>query len=189
MGGHVKKLFVIAAVALVAVPVAEARTGPSPNANDRARAANVCKNVNAAIGSRAFRATFAPLSMSARAAIRNCARRQARAEAENRANAAQQCREERGTTEASQQAFALKYGTEATNYRNAFGKCVSQNARDESEEDEDALINAAQTCRQERGTTAASREAFARKYGTEATNHRNAFGRCVSTLARAQNDD
>ena len=184
-----KKLLLTAALALIAVPVAEAQTAPSPNANDRARAANVCKNVNAAIGSRTFRATFAPLSMRARAAMRNCARRQAREEAENRVNAAQQCGEERGTTPESQQAFALKYGTEATNYQNAFGKCVSQNARDESDEDEDDLINAAQACRQERGTTAETRQAFARKYGTEATNYRNAFGRCVSALARAQNDD
>ena len=182
-----KKLFLTAALALVAVPVAEA--APSPNANDRARAANVCKNVSAATGSRAFRASFAPLSMSARAAMRNCARRQAREEAENRVNAAQECREERGTTAESQQAFALKYGTEATNYRNAFGKCVSQHARDESEEDEDALINAARACRQERGTTPESREDFARKYGTEAADYRNAFGKCVSTLARAQDDD
>ena len=184
-----KKLLVIATVAVVAVPVAEAQTGPSPNANDRARAAKVCKNVNAAIGSRAFRATFAPRAMSARAAMRNCARKQAREEAENRVNAAQQCREERGTTPASQEAFALKYGTEESNYRNAFGKCVSQHAREESEEDEDDLINAAQACRQERGTTPASQEAFAQKYGTEAANYRNAFGKCVSKLAQAQNDD
>ena len=184
-----KKLVVAAVAALVAVPVAHAETAPSPNANDRARAANVCKNVNAAIGSRAFRATFAPRTMSARAAMRNCARRQAREEAENRVNAAQACREERGTTEQSRQAFALKYGTEEANYRNAFGKCVSQHAREESEEDEDELVNAAQACRQERGTTPASRQAFAEKYGTEEANYRNAFGKCVSMLAREQDDD
>jgi hypothetical protein len=44
---------------------------------------------------------------------------------------------------------------------------------------------ASQQCRSERGTTAASREAFKRKYGTN-HNKANAFGKCVSKLAKAQ---
>jgi hypothetical protein len=42
--------------------------------------------------------------------------------------------------------------------------------------------NAAQECRAERGDSAATREAFAAKYGTNA-NKRNAFGKCVSARA------
>ncbi len=43
--------------------------------------------------------------------------------------------------------------------------------------------NAAQECRAERGDSAATREAFQAKYGTNA-NKRNAFGKCVSARAR-----
>lgn len=42
-------------------------------------------------------------------------------------NAAKECAEERGTTAASMQAFADKYGS-GPKKRNAFGKCVSQKA-------------------------------------------------------------
>ena len=45
--------------------------------------------------------------------------------------------------------------------------------------------NAAKKCKAERGTTPASIEAFKLKYGTNA-NKANAFGKCVSKLAKAQ---
>ena len=44
--------------------------------------------------------------------------------------------------------------------------------------------NAAKECRAERGGTAATREAFRVKYGTN-KNGKNAFGKCVSQTARA----
>jgi hypothetical protein len=94
----------------------------------------------------------------------------------DRSNAAQECRFERGTTDATREAFAIKY-------RN-FGKCVSTRARDEAREGENAQRNASQKCRAERGTTAASRVAFEQKYGTNG-NKRNAFGKCVSQAAKA----
>jgi len=43
--------------------------------------------------------------------------------------------------------------------------------------------NAAQECRAERGSSAATREAFKAKYGTN-ENKSNAFGKCVSARAR-----
>jgi hypothetical protein len=45
--------------------------------------------------------------------------------------------------------------------------------------------NAAQECRTERGTSAATREAFRVRYGTNA-NGRNAFGKCVSKRTAAE---
>lgn len=45
--------------------------------------------------------------------------------------------------------------------------------------------NAAQECKTERGTTAATREAFRVRYGTNA-NGKNAFGKCVSRRANAE---
>ena len=103
-------------------------------------------------------------------------------------NAAKACKAERGTTAQSMAAFKAKYGTNA-NKANAFGKCVSGKAKkaeeQEAEEQEEARDNAAKKCKAERGTTAQSIEAFKNKYGTNA-NKANAFGKCVSKLAKAQ---
>jgi hypothetical protein len=55
-------------------------------------------------------------------------------------SAAKACATERGTTDATQTAFAAKYGTN-TNKNNAFGKCVSQKAaaklHDQAKADDD----------------------------------------------------
>jgi hypothetical protein len=62
-------------------------------------------------------------------AFGNCVSQKAKAAAEalqeEIVNAAKQCRTERGNTEASREAFRVKYGTNH-NKRNAFGKCVSK---------------------------------------------------------------
>ncbi len=74
--------------------------------------------------------------------------------------------------------FAEFYGTNE-NGKNAFGKCVSQKTREEESERKQAKTNAAKQCKEERGTTDASRQAFTQKYGT-GKNGSNAFGKCVS---------
>ncbi len=92
--------------------------------------------------------------------------------------AQKECRAERGTTDATREAFKAKY-------RN-FGACVSQQARAAKAERKQAKKNAARECREERGDTDASREAFRETYGTNA-NKSNAFGKCVSGKAKAKN--
>lgn len=99
----------------------------------------------------------------------------------DRTNAAQECRTERGTSEATREAFRVKYGTNE-NGRNAFGKCVSKHARAEENEREDAHANAAKTCKAERDEIGVT--AFGEKYGT-GKKKRNALGKCVSTTAKA----
>jgi hypothetical protein len=103
-------------------------------------------------------------------------------------NASKDCRAERN--EIGRAEFADKYGTNR-NKRNAFGKCVSKQAKAEKRKmdraDRAARVkqrNAAQECDEERGDTATSRAAFAAKYGTNA-NGKNAFGKCVSQKAKA----
>jgi hypothetical protein len=91
--------------------------------------------------------------------------------------AQKECRDERGTTDATREAFKAKYKN--------FGDCVSQNAREAKAERKEARTNAARECRDERGDTDESREAFRAKYGTNA-NRRNAFGKCVSQKAKAE---
>ena len=101
-------------------------------------------------------------------------------------NAAKACKAERGTTDATIAAFKAKYGTNA-NKANAFGKCVSGKVKkaEAAQAAEQAEENAAKKCKAERGTTDASIAAFKAKYGTNA-NKANAFGKCVSKLAKAQ---
>jgi hypothetical protein len=96
--------------------------------------------------------------------------------------AEQACRFERGTTDATREAFRVKYGTNK-NGKNAFGKCVSAMAKQQSAEQAQAEANAPRACRAEQGTTPDSKAAFQAKYGTN-KNGKNAFGKCVSAKAR-----
>jgi hypothetical protein len=96
-------------------------------------------------------------------------------------NAAKECRSERGTTAATKEAFAQKYGTAKSHYKNAFGKCVSSRARDEHAERHAAKHNASRDCRDERSADA---DAFRMKYGTAKSHYKNAFGKCVSQMAK-----
>jgi len=103
-------------------------------------------------------------------------------------NAAKECKAERGSTDATREAFRAKYGKKG----NGIGKCVSQKAKENKAEadaedaaEADARKNAAKQCDEERGDSDASRAAFAEKYGTNASK-RNAFGKCVSQKAKEQ---
>jgi hypothetical protein len=106
----------------------------------------------------------------------------------DRTNAAQECRTERGTSDATREAFRVKYGTNKKK-SNAFGKCVSTTAKtleaEEDAADREAITErkvAAKTCAAEREEI--GREAFADKYGTNKSKS-NAFGKCVSAAVRA----
>jgi len=104
-------------------------------------------------------------------------------------NAAQTCKTER--SKLGEDAFKAKYGTNA-NKANAFGKCVSGASTSKKEgDDEDengateskAEQNAAKKCKAERKQL--GEDAFKAKYGTN-PNKANAFGKCVSKLAKAK---
>ena len=97
-------------------------------------------------------------------------------------NAAKACKAERGTTAASMALFNAKYGKNA-NMKNAFGKCVSMKAKQQvAAAQEQAEKNAAKKCKAERALNPVT---FKTKYGTN-TNQANAFGKCVSKLAKEQ---
>jgi hypothetical protein len=172
-----KKLGLIAAGALVAAALApSALAAPTPNAGDRARAVQDCKTLRAQLGKQTFRATYGTANVDRRNAFARCFRQWSNEEAENRVQAVADCREEQGTTPESRQAFRERYGT--------FGTCVAQKRRAESREDRGDARNAARACSAERGTTDETRAAFRANYGGNA----NAFGTCVSTLARAEDE-
>jgi superfamily II DNA helicase RecQ len=91
-------------------------------------------------------------------------------QAEKRAAKAQ-CKDERGKTRATREAFRAKY--------QGFSDCVRQNAAEEEDENEEAKENAAKECKAERSEDP---DAFRETYGTNA-NGKNAFGKCVSGKA------
>lgn len=86
---------------------------------------------------------------------------------QDRQNAAKECKQLRGTTEESREAFAASY-------RN-LGACVSEKAREQAAERRKAKRNAARECRELRDQ---DETAFAARY-------RN-FGACVSSKAKQE---
>ena len=96
-------------------------------------------------------------------------------------NAAKKCKDMRKNTASS---FTTLYGTRPY----AFGKCVSAMAKlqteTETEAATDAKENAAKACKKERDADPA---AFKKNYApVNHPNGANAFGKCVSKLAKAQ---
>lgn len=124
----------------------------------------------------------APAAGAALALLVAPARGAARPTTPDRANAAQDRRAERGSTDATREALRPKYGTNK-NGRNAFGKCVSAKGQtkeeeaDQPDEKTKERKGAAKECAAERSES--GREAFSAKYGT----NRTALGKCISQKA------
>jgi hypothetical protein len=188
-----KSLIVAGILGALAVPAA-AQADDSPTNGDRQNASQECRSERGVTAAtrEAFAAHYGT-NKNRSNAFGKCVSAKSREEVKEReeaeGGASQTCRSERGTTAETRAAFEQKYGTNK-HKKNAFGKCVSQAAKaakgDADDKDHDAIADrksAAKQCAQERGTTSASRDAFAEKYGTNGSK-RNAFGKCVSKLAK-----
>jgi hypothetical protein len=149
---------------------------PTPTAAQLARVE--CRTEKRQMGTKVFKMTYAAKS-TAKATAACVAKAQPVAAAEL-TNAAKTCKAER---DADAAAFIEKYGTNG-NKKNALGKCVSMTAKEAVEETTEARVGAAATCKTERDADAA---AFTEKYGTN-KNKKNAFGKCVSAAAKADDD-
>ncbi len=164
------RTLIVAVLALLAIPA-----GALAADTTRSEAAKACKSEKHAMGTQVFKKTYAAKSTAK--AMKACiAKREPAAEADAK-NAAHECKAER-TADAA--AFAEKYGTNK-NKKNAYGKCVSGKAQEAVEEETEARVSAAQTCKALR---ADDQTAFEEEYGTK----RNAFGKCVSATAKAGDD-
>jgi hypothetical protein len=88
-----------------------------------------------------------------------------------------QCRTERTAmgVDTFRATYANKHG------KNAFGRCVSQRASATSQDQQQAHSNAAKQCKAQE---AADPTTFDATWGTNA-NHKNAYGKCVSTTAKS----
>lgn len=144
-----------------------------------------CRSEQQQMGAATFRATYGT-NQNESNAFGKCVSHRTSQNSSDRTSAQltaeQQCRSQQ-TADAS--GFKTKYGT-GKNGNNAFGKCVSQTASTMTASDERTQVsdedNAAKACRSEQ---AQDPSAFKDKYGTNA-NKSNAFGKCVSTKARAK---
>ncbi len=121
----------------------------------------------------------------------------AAADAPNRAdfkNAAKYCKALRassGSPEAFAEAVKAVSSAKKVTVRNAYGKCVSSQAKAEAKDDQQALSTAKSDCKAEQAQTdeefaaAHDGKTFAQFYGTN-KNGKNAYGKCVSQHARAE---
>ena len=150
---------IVALVALIAAIAPAAASAAGADADAGRDATTACKAEKHAMGTKVFKQAYAAKS-TAKAMAACVAKREPAAE-EDAKNAAQECKAER---DADPAAFAEKYGTNK-NKRNAYGKCVSGKAEEATEEETEARVNAAQTCKTPRRDDA---EAFEEQYGTEA---------------------
>ena len=170
-----RKLLILTAFALALAPVA-ALAAPSPTQ----QASKDCASLRAKIGVTAFAQTFGSAGTSN--AFGKCVSRFTPVERANLTSANTLCRAEQADPNFASahdgKTFVEFYGT--GNGKNAFGNCVSLKMRNSSKAEQSAM-NPAQTCSSMRTTMGGLR--FAQTFGTNA-NHRNAFGKCVSLVAR-----
>ena len=172
------------ALGLMLVFAPSALAGPSPTASDKARAAQACAVIRAEIGSGAFKLLYAPNADRARAAARRCLASLANFEHQNRENP-----EWKQACEALQPPPASP-----PTAANAYGQCVAGLRRQNSQENVEDTVNAAQECKAERrnedfATEIGGGKTFAEFYGTQNTNANNAFARCVHQKKAAADEE
>ena len=184
-----KKTILLGAVVLTVVPSAAlAADSPSPA---RSQAEKNCRDQRDKVGVTAFKSLYGT-NRNGSNAFGKCVSRQTAVvtaiESQSNRNASKECASER--TALGEEAFQKKYSTNKNRRHpagtNGFGKCVSSKAKARSttanNEQQQRTINAARQCKAERAKDPA---AFRAKYGTN-RNKSNAFGKCVSRTARAQ---
>jgi hypothetical protein len=181
---HFRKGILLAAVAMLAVALTAVGASAGSKGNQYGKlAAKACAKERKAVGNEAFNELYGKPAMP------NCigvVKKAAKAESKG---ASKDCKAER--EELGPEAFAEKYGSNK-NKKNAFGKCVSQKTAQELSEETTERVNAAKACKAEREDPAFAEshegKTFDEFYGSN-KNGKNAFGKCVSAKAQAQNDD
>ena len=174
-----RKLIVFAVVAAALAPVAALATPTPAQAGSKD-----CAALRAKIGSAAFTQAFGGRSN----AFGVCVSRMTRFEQSTLSSANTLCRAEQADVNFaavhSGKTFVEFYGT-GKKHKNAFGNCVALKARNSSASGRSGM-NPARACAALRTKMTAA--VFRQSFGTNA-NHGNAFGKCVSIVARAQSTD
>ena len=165
-------IFLVAVAALTVPSVASAAVSPA----DYKNAAKFCKALRAEMGPDAFKQTFGT-NKNKRNAFGKCVSKEARKLDNLHAQAVKQCK---AATQSVPPADTPGKGDDKRSLRD----CVKQTLRELKTAHADAIENAAKQCKTER---TADPVAFRDKYGTN-ENKSNAFGKCVSTTVR-QNEE
>ena len=180
-----KRFLICAVLAALVVPAASFAAGPT--GQDRENAARACRALRAQMGLETFRMSYGTVQSNRMNAFGKCVSQWSRTEHQNRISAREACSAEQADPNFAAshdgKTFDQFYGT-GPKYRNAFGKCVSSKAKSASAEARQNTLNAAKQCKADRSELGPAE--FRAKYGKNA-NDRNAFGKCVSALAKAQN--
>jgi hypothetical protein len=182
-----KRRFLIAVLlgSLVATATVFAAT---PTGQDRVNGARSCKTLRTAMGDAVFKQTYGTPQSNFENAFGKCVSRWAHTELQARVSARAACTAEQNDPNFAAahggKTFQQFYGT-GPKGANAFGRCVSSKARASVAELRQDTVSAARQCRAERAQMGVP--AFRAEYGLN-RNDRNAFGKCVSKLAKEQND-
>ena len=173
-----KKFLLILLVPLVVSAAAIAAPNP-------ASVTAHCKNLQ-----RQAPALFAPAQGATYANLAACVTAKTAQAAQSATNAAKTCKADEAKDPA---AFAKQYGSNGNGKSNngkAMGACVSAKTAATTAAQQSADLNAAKKCKAERADAKFAEghggKTFAQYYGTN-KNLKNAFGKCVSKLAKAQN--
>jgi hypothetical protein len=170
----VKRMFLVAVLAAAIAPAAALAS-----TSDQSSASKDCTALQAKMGTAAFNLAYSSFGA--------CVSRFAPLEQNNTTSANTAC-----TAEQSDANFAANHGGKTFDQvygtgksgKNAFGNCVSTKAKASSQAEQQGRLNPAQTCRAQR--TSMGTAIFDKTYGKNASD-KNAFGKCVSTVAKAQN--
>ena len=166
------------ALALPAMALADSPTSSDPNASQ------TCKTLRTQMGTSAFEATYGSNKNKSNA-FGKCVSKQTSAQSQDRTAGNAKCNTEQDDANFAAthggKTFDQFYGTNK-NGKNAFGKCVSAKTTEADQARTKTIVNASKTCKAERKADPA---AFKAKYGTN-KDKSNAFGKCVSTAAKAK---
>jgi hypothetical protein len=176
-----KALLMALAVAAI-LPVAALADGAS--ASDKANGSRSCQALKTSLGDATFKSTYGTNADKSNA-FGKCVVKWTQTEHQNRHAATAACKAEQadaGFAAAHEgKSFDQFYGTGKSG--NALARCIASKRAAESAEDRQDVAKAARSCKAER--KAMGGDPFKAKYGTNADKS-NAFGKCVSKLAQAQ---
>jgi hypothetical protein len=176
------RILIAAALAVLVVPAAS--FAGAPTGQDRENGARACRALRESMGPELFRTTYGTAQTNRKNAMGRCVSMWTRTEHQNRLAARSACSAEQADLNFAAshdgKSFDEFYGT-GPQHKNAFKNCVSAKTKDASAEAQQNTVNASKACKAERAEGVPE---FRAKYGKNA-NDRNAFGKCVSQLAKA----
>jgi hypothetical protein len=191
---------VVLTCAVVACIAAGAALAENPSPTPEQVASKQCTAELHAVGIKQFKIIHGDSAPKYQHAMRNCKGKHENSAENTISNAAKACKAEQADPNFAAGHGGLTFdqfygtngkpGTNGEN-KNSFGKCVSTKVHEALAQNEANLQNAAALCRAERAdpgfAAAHGGKTFAQFYGTEKSKLKNAFGKCVSQKAKAQN--